>query len=47
MIDLEIEMKGHGRKLPDEYSQHKIVDRTSQTCLGDLAVGRSLHGGRI
>ena len=26
MIDSEIEMKELGRKHPDKYSQHKIVD---------------------
>ena len=27
--------------------QHKIIDPYPQVCLGHLADGRSLHGGRI
>ena len=38
--------KSWGADCP-QRSQHKIVEPYPQVCLGHLADGKSLHGGRI
>ena len=47
MIDSEIEMKELGRSTQMNIHNTRSFMRTSQACLGHLAVRRSLHGGRI
>ena len=47
MIDSEIEMKELGRSTQMNIHNTRSLIRTSQVCIGHLAVGRSLHGGRI
>ena len=47
MVCSDTEMKELGRSTQINIQNTRSLIRTSQVCLGQLAVERSLHGGRI